>query len=144
MGASSIAARRWLGAVLAVVVLFYLATQLGSSSQTVTIRVLGDEGTPYEISYETDEGSYTDWGTVPNEYAATLTTGPSSEDRLLVRAKKLEGAEDVRPTTGDLVGVDLQLVAEDGTVLDEASMEKNVLDYSLNTVGVEYDGADLR
>ena len=130
--------------VVAVVVLLFLASQLGLSSQTVTIRVLGDEGVPYEVSYETAEGSYMDQGEVPAEYEVAVTAGPSSEDYVRASASKLEGADEGPTGDDDLVGVDLQLVADDGSVLDEADMEGNVVNYSLNRVSVEYDGEDLR
>lgn len=133
--------RRPLIAIVVIVGLVILFAQQ-DTPQTVTVRVLGDRGAPYEITYENSENSYTDRGTVPEEYAIEVLTRPSAGDYVRARAEKLPGADDLRPTEGDLVNVDLQLVAEDGTVLDEAKGDE-LLSYSLNTVSVEVDGEDI-
>ncbi len=125
-----------------VVGLLYAFSQQ-STPDPVTIRVSGDRGTPYEITYENSEVSRTDRGVVPDEYTIGVLARPSADDYVRARANKLEGADDLRPTEGDLVNVDLQLVAEDGTVLDEASGE-TFTGYVLNTVSVEVDGEDIK
>lgn len=126
-----------------IVLLVNFSRSLPPPTQTLTVRVAGDEGTPYEVAYETARGSYADRGKVPADYAVTLTTGSGSEDYVRAAASKLEGADEGPTGDDDLVGVDLQLVSQDGAILDEADMEKNVLNYSLNRVSVEADAEDL-
>ncbi len=113
------------------------------ASEPVTIKVLGDTGTPYEITYENSENSYTDRGVVPAEYKLDVSTRRSARDYVWARASKLEEAKNVTPTEGDLVNVDLQLVAEDGAVFDEQRGD-GMLSYSLNQTSVGVDGDDIR
>lgn len=147
VGLTLYAYRRPIIAVIVLAGLLYLVSQQ-NTSETVTIRVLGDRGTPYEITYENSKDSYTTRGVVQanatdKEYTIEVLTRPSAEDYVRARASKLEGADDLKPTEGDLVNVDLQLIAQDGTVLDEARGD-SLISYSLNTTSVEVDGEDVR
>jgi|SRR5215211_5348777 len=124
-------------------VLVALVQSLPPPTQTLTVEVSGDTGVPYELTYETSQGSYTQQGRVPDSYTVTLETGARSEDYLRAWASIAGSASSVSPGDDELIGVDLRLVSEDGTVLDEADMEGNVLNYSLNRVSVSVDGDDL-
>ncbi len=127
--------------VMAIVVIAALMTD-PDHTQTLTIRVSGEEGIPYEISYENSKTSYTEKSRVPDEHIIPVTTGRGSEDYVRATAENL-GAKK-RDVPGDeLITVNLELVAEDGTVLDEDCMECNPLNYAFNRVGVEYKGEDL-
>jgi hypothetical protein len=134
-----------LGVVAFVVVLVALGKLLSSllePAQTLSIRVSGDEDRPYKITYENSGASYTEKSRVPDEHTISITMGPNSDDYVRATAKNLGPSRRLVP--GDeLANVDLELVAEDGMVLDEDCLKCSPQNYASNQVDVEYKGEDL-